>query len=50
MKYVVPIIFSLTIFILPTIGNKNISWEMVFIIFGYFWFGIFIGEDIEKNR
>jgi len=49
MRYILPLIISLHIFILPFLGNKNISWEMAILIFGYFWFGVAIGEEIEKQ-
>jgi hypothetical protein len=48
MKYIIPLIVSLPIFILPTIGNKSISLATAFLIFGYFWFGVLVGEELGK--
>jgi len=50
MKYMVPIIASLPLFYLPFLGNKSISWGMVFLIFGYLWFGVMLGEHIGKEE
>lgn len=49
MKYIIPLFVSLPVFILPTIGNKGISWEIALIIFGYFWFGVLMGEGLNKK-
>ncbi|MBI1754691.1 hypothetical protein HY250_00395 [Candidatus Azambacteria bacterium] len=50
MKYIIPIIISLPVFLLPFLGNRSISWEMVVLIFGYFWVGVALGEEIGKGK
>jgi len=50
MKYVAPLILILHVFILPFLGNKSISWEMVIMIFIYFWLGVAIGEEVGKKQ
>lgn len=49
MRYIVALVISLPIFVLPTVGNKSISLGIAFIIFAYFWVGIAIGEEIGKK-
>jgi len=50
MKYLGPFIASLPIFILPSIGNRSISWGMTLLIFGYFWVGVVLGEEVGRNK
>lgn len=50
MKYFIFLIVSLPIFIFPFLGNKSISWEIAFLIFGYFWFGVVLTESMERQK
>jgi len=49
IRYLVPIILSLPFLFFPSIGNGSLGWGNTFIIFGYFWVGIAIGEHIGKS-
>lgn len=50
MRYIFPLIISLSTFLLIGAGNGSIDFSMAFIMFGYFWFGLYIGEEIGKKE
>ncbi|OGZ56142.1 MAG: hypothetical protein A3H64_03105 [Candidatus Ryanbacteria bacterium RIFCSPLOWO2_02_FULL_45_11c] len=47
-RYIVIVIISLSIFILPIISN--ISWEIIILMLISFWTGVGLGEEIRKEK
>jgi hypothetical protein len=46
MKYLAPILVTLSFFYLPFVGNKTFGWEMVFLVVISLWVGVALGEEI----